>query len=206
MGTVKPSPLNDSASRHEVSTRHPVPIIGTHFLNVSYRGKIPCCCYKGARMKRFRLLALFIILAYIPALSGIFVETGPWYEALKKPPFQPPAWIFGPVWSVLYLLIGLAGYSAWTGLAPDKRKGPFILYGLQLILNGLWSWIFFGLHELGWACLDIFALWLVIFVNMVAFFMIRASAGALLLPYFLWVTFAMMLNHIIWLMNRLPAA
>ena len=153
-------------------------------------------------MKNIPLLILFIALGFLPSLSGLLVEPGEWYEALKKPPFQPPSWFFGPVSAVLYLLVGLAGYFAWTGLEPGKRTFPFILFGLQWVLSGLWSWIFFGMHELGWASGNLLALWLLIFVNMVAFFLIRALAGALLLPYFLWVTFAMMLNHIIWLMNR----
>jgi tryptophan-rich sensory protein len=158
--------------------------------------------YTPSPMKNIPLLILFLVLGFLPALSGLLLEPGEWYEALRKPPFQPPSWIFGPVWAVLHLLVGLAGYFAWTGLEPGKRTFPFILFGLQWVLSGLWPWIFFGMHELGWACGDLFALWLLIFVNMVAFFMIRAVAGALLLPGFLWVTFAMMLNHIIWLMNR----
>jgi len=144
---------------------------------------------------------VFMLLAFLPALSGVFVQTGDWYVALQKPPLNPPGWLFGPVWTLLYALIGLAGFLAWRAIPPMCRVVPFAVFGLQLVLNGLWTFLFFGLHRPAWALLDLMGLWALILINIGLFHRERPVAGYLLVPYFLWVSFAGYLNAALWWLN-----
>lgn len=139
-------------------------------------------------------LFVFILLGFSPALSGIFFVPGEWYQGLIKPQWTPPAWLFPPVWTLLYLTIGIAGYLAWQRSEPQSRRWPFTFYGLQLVLNGLWSWIFFGLHKPGLALAELTALWIAIVGTIAGFYRLHRVAAALLIPYLLWVTFAGVLN------------
>ena len=153
-------------------------------------------------MKKTWTLLLFIVIAFLPSLSAVFVETGGWYAAvLDKPSWNPPDWIFGPVWTALYLMIGLAGYFAWTRGGRENRRAVFTVYGAQLLVNGLWSWLFFGLHRIGWAMGDLVLLWILILLCIVTFRQRSCLAGWLLIPYFLWVSFAGILNAAIMLLN-----
>jgi len=152
-------------------------------------------------MKRFARAVVFIAVAYLPALFGAQFLPGPWYEALRKPAWTPPGWIFGPVWTLLYLMIGIAGFLAWEKGGPGGRFRPFAIYGLQLLANALWSWLFFGLHRPGLALTDLVLLWLLLLVN-IALFAGRSKAAAwLLAPYLGWITFAGALNLAVFRLN-----
>jgi benzodiazapine receptor len=152
-------------------------------------------------MKKAGMLLLFICIAFLPSLGAVFVQTGGWYAALNKPAWNPPSWVFGPVWTALYLMIGLAGYFAWTRGGRETRRAAFAVYGAQLVLNAQWTPLFFGLHRIGWALADLILLWLAVLFCIGLFSRRSRLAAGLLMPYFLWVSFAGALNAAIWLMN-----
>ncbi len=133
-------------------------------------------------------------------IAGRF-RPGQWYLELTKPSFTPPGWIFAPVWTALYILMGLAAWLIWrqAGLAAAI---PLAVFLIQLILNGLWSYIFFGRHAIGAAFAEIIILWLFILLTMILFWKRSPLAGAFILPYLLWVSFASILNYSIWRLNR----
>jgi tryptophan-rich sensory protein len=152
--------------------------------------------------KRAGLAALFIVIAFLPSLSAVFVKTDGWYAmVLDKPSWNPPGWIFGPVWTTLYFLIGLAGYFAWTRGRREDRRAVFTVYGAQLILNALWTPLFFGLHRIEWALADLVLLWFMILLNIALFSRQSRLAAWLLIPYLLWVSFAGALNTVLMVMN-----
>jgi translocator protein len=130
-----------------------------------------------------------------------------WYAGLKKPRFTPPNWAFGPVWTTLYILMGISVFFVWQkGLATNGAQLAFILFWFQLAINALWSVIFFGMKSKGGGVVTIIALWLLIQVTMVASFRVSAWAGSLLVPYILWVSIASYLNISIWILNRAAPA
>lgn len=118
-----------------------------------------------------------------------------WYATLNKPVFSPPNWVFGPVWTILYFLMGISLYLVW-----QKKKVPAVFW-VQLALNALWSIIFFGLKNPVLAMLDIAALWIAIYLTIKSFYPISKIAAYLLLPYLIWVTFASILNLSIVILN-----
>ena len=131
-----------------------------------------------------------------------------WYAGLVKPALNPPAWVFGPAWTTLYALMGIAAFLIWSsyakaseGQAKRQIKIALGVFGIQLFLNAIWSIIFFGLHSPGWALVDIVLLWLAIVWTMVVFYKISRPAAYLLVPYLLWVSFASYLNYAIWVLN-----
>lgn len=125
-----------------------------------------------------------------------------WYAGLVKPALNPPSWIFGPVWTTLYALMGVAFFLVWKkGLERKEVKTAFAIFGSQLVLNTFWSIIFFGLHNPFWAFIEIIVLWLAILAATFAFYKISRLAAYLLLPYILWVSFAAYLNYSIWMLN-----
>jgi translocator protein len=144
------------------------------------------------------LAACFAVstLGALSTASG--VDT--WYPTLAKPPFNPPAWVFGPVWTTLYVMIAVAGWRVWRRVGFSDRRA-FALYGLQLALNLMWSVVFFGLREIGAAFLELVLLWAAIAANAAAFRKHDRIAGLLLLPYLAWVSFAGVLNAAIWMLN-----
>ena len=155
-------------------------------------------------MRRRTLPGLFGWLAasYAAALIGSRFEPDAWYEQLVKPAWTPPGWLFGPVWTVLYGLMGVAAWLVWKrrGFAgAPNALGAFIV---QLALNAAWSWLFFGLRRPGLALLDILLLWAAIAITALLFWRHRGLAAALLVPYLLWVSFAACLNFEIWRLNR----
>ena len=152
-------------------------------------------------MKKFFPLLLFILLAFLPGIFGSFFSPGEWYGNLLKPSFTPPGWLFGPVWTLLYIMIGIAGYFVWTVKDHSLQKSAFIIYAIQLFFNGIWSWIFFGLHKIDLALLVILILWIFIIFNIFYFYKIKKLSGYLLIPYLLWVSFASILNASIWSLN-----
>ena len=125
-----------------------------------------------------------------------------WYTTLQKPSFNPPSWLFGPVWTVLYLLMGIAAYLVWAkGWTVPGVKTALFVFALQLVLNSLWSILFFGVRQPGWAFMEIVVLWAAIVVTIVLFWKISRTAAFLLVPYILWVSFAAVLNYSLWRLN-----
>jgi tryptophan-rich sensory protein len=144
---------------------------------------------------------VFLLLCFAVAGFGTLFKPDVWYAALTKPDWMPPDWLFGPVWTVLYVLIASAGWLVWRTAGWQGATRAFALYALQLLLNGFWSWFFFSLHRPGLAFIDIVALWLAIVGNLFAFYAVRPVAGWLLVPYLVWVSFATALNFAIWRLN-----
>ena len=128
-------------------------------------------------------------------------EIGTWYRALVKPAWNPPDAVFGPVWMTLYLLMAIAAWLIWRPAGFAAARVPLVLFALQLVLNGAWSWIFFRLHQMGWAVVEIGVLWVMIFATTVVFFKNNKLAGSLMVPYLVWVGFASVLNFTIWRLN-----
>jgi translocator protein len=141
----------------------------------------------------------WLALCFGAAAVGARFRPGPWYAALRKPAWNPPNWIFAPVWTVLYALMATAVWLVWrqAGVAP-----ALALFLGQLALNAAWTWLFFGLRRPGLALAEIAALWLALVATALAFGAIRPLAGLLLLPYLAWVTFAGALNAALWRRNR----
>jgi benzodiazapine receptor len=126
-----------------------------------------------------------------------------WYAGLKKPAFTPPNSVFGPIWITLYLLMGVAVFIVWReGLDQEGVTIAFTVFWVQLVLNVLWSVIFFGLKSLLGGMVMIFLLWIAILVNIIMFFGVSPIAGGLLIPYIIWVSIAANLNVRIWILNR----
>jgi len=154
---------------------------------------------------QWRALAMSLLLVTaVGALGAIAsLDAREFYASLVKPGWAPPAEIFGPVWTLLYLCIGFAAWIVWRargGIA--HASDAFLLYGLQLVLNALWSWIFFRWHGGALALVDTCALWLTVLATLVHFWRIRRSAGLLILPYLLWVSFATALTASVWHLNH----
>jgi translocator protein len=150
-------------------------------------------------------LGLFLLLAFAAAAMGglataTSVET--WYPTLQKPSWNPPSWIFSPVWTLLYILMAVATWRAWrVGDALAARRTAS-LYSAQLTLNALWSILFFGMRRPDIALAEIIVLWAVLIVILVRFWSLDRIAAALWLPYVAWVSFAAILNGTIWSLNR----
>jgi tryptophan-rich sensory protein len=123
-----------------------------------------------------------------------------WYPALRKPFFTPPNWLFFPVWTTLFVLMGIAFYLVWQRNFAGHRVVLY-LYCLQLVANVMWSWFFFGLRRPEWALVDILVLWVLILACIVSFYRISHLAGYLLLPYLGWVSLASFLNYFIVRLN-----
>jgi translocator protein len=146
-------------------------------------------------------LGAWLVVCYgVAAVAGQFTP-GAWYEQLAMPDWTPPDWLFGPVWTVLYGLMAVAAWMIWQQKGLSGASFALGLFGFQLALNLAWSWLFFGLQEIGLALADIVALWAAILLTIVAFWRENRVAGGLLMPYLLWVTFAAALNFEIWRLN-----
>lgn len=151
----------------------------------------------------FVALAVFLTACFAVAALGSLAtspEIPGWYAGLKKPSWTPPNWLFGPVWTALYICMAVAGWMVW------KRVGwqavAMTLFAIQLALNLAWSYIFFRYHNTGWAFVEIVLLWLAIAATAVKFAGVSQIAAALLVPYLLWVSYAAALNLAIWRLNR----
>lgn len=152
-----------------------------------------------------KLIIAVAIPLTVGGLSGFATSQGvaSWYPTLTKPSFNPPSWVFGPVWTALYIMMGVAAYLVWRqGLAAPGVKLALIAFAVQLALNGLWSILFFGMQSLGWAFAEIIVLWLALLAAVVLFWRVAQVAGWLLIPYLAWVSFAAVLNGSIWMLNR----
>ena len=159
---------------------------------------------------KFNDILKLIVAIGISELAGVvgsvftFSAIPNWYAGLAKPVLNPPSWIFGPVWTTLYLLMGIAAFLVWNkGWERKDVRKALALFLLQLVLNAAWTIIFFGLHSPFWAFMDISAMWLAMIWTMALFYRISKPAMWLLLPYILWVSFAGVLNFAIWNLNYL---
>ena len=144
-----------------------------------------------------------VVIGYLSSrVTRVSIVT--WYPTLVKPVFNPPNWIFAPVWSLLYVMIGVAGGRVWNRIEFDKEnvKSAFKLFFAQLALNALWSYLFFGLHNPLLALIEIILLLIMIFETYTKFKKIDKVASILLIPYLAWVSFATILNASIWWLNR----
>jgi benzodiazapine receptor len=146
-------------------------------------------------------LAGWLVLCFGVAAFGAQFLPGEWYAGLKKPSWNPPSWVFGPVWTALYTLMAVAAWLVWKRGGFNVMRLPLGLFLLQLLFNALWSWLFFGRHECAVALGDILLLWLSLLATTVAFWKVNATAGWLLVPYLLWVGFAAGLNFALWRLN-----
>jgi tryptophan-rich sensory protein len=150
-------------------------------------------------MKRFGPLTLFLLLVVGGGVAiGFLTAPGEWYAGLAKPPFNPPNWVFAPVWTVLYVLIAVAG---WRTFERDRSSWPMKLWWAQLVLNFLWSPVFFAAHRIGLALLVILLLLAAILAFLVMSWRQSRVAAWLFAPYAAWVAFAAVLNGSIWLLN-----
>lgn len=150
-----------------------------------------------------KLVASIILCQLAGFLGSLFTTSAipTWYATLRKPFFTPPNWIFSPVWISLFLLMGISLFFVWRKTDHPKFKIAFIFFFIQLILNVLWSVAFFGLKSPLLGLIDIFLLWIAILFTIVNFLKVSKMAGFLLLPYFLWVSFATLLNFSLWILN-----
>ena len=155
----------------------------------------------------FKLVIAIALPLVVGGLSGFATSGGvaTWYPTLVKPPFNPPAWVFGPVWTLLYIMMGAAAFLVWRHEpATAEVRLALVAFIVQLALNGLWSILFFGLQAPGWALVEIVLLWLAIGATLVLFWSVVPAAGLLLIPYLAWVSFATVLNASLWWLNRIP--
>ena len=157
------------------------------------------------KIKNPKLLFISIFISQLAGFIGAFFTTPAipgWYAQLAKPSFNPPSWVFGPVWTTLYTLMGISLYLVWSkGYQKKKIKEPVQLFFIHLIFNSLWSIVFFGLQNLGMAFVIIIVLWTMIACLIRKFWKINKTASYLLIPYLAWVSFASLLNFSIWLLN-----
>jgi tryptophan-rich sensory protein len=153
----------------------------------------------------WKLVVSIIACLAAGAIGSIFTwEAIPtWYATLEKPAFNPPNWLFAPVWTLLYLLMGIAAFLVWRrGLENRQVRIALIVFLVQLVLNALWSVVFFGLESPLYGVVVIAVLWVAILFTVLKFYRISLAASVLMWPYLLWVTFAAVLNVSIWLLNR----
>lgn len=153
----------------------------------------------------FKLIIAVLVSESAGIVGSLFTtqSISTWYTTLAKPALNPPAWVFAPVWTTLYFLMGIAAFLVWQkGLKKKEVKTALLIFLGQLILNGLWTIIFFGLHRTFFALIDIILLWCAILASIITFSKLSRPAAYLLVPYLLWVTFATYLNAALWILNR----
>lgn len=151
------------------------------------------------------LIASILISQLAGVIGSVFTASSvkTWYRTLDKPPFNPPGWVFGPVWTALYTLMGVAAWLVWRkGWVTPGVRAALGVFAVQLVLNGLWSYLFFGLRSPFAAFVELVILWAAIALTVILFFRVSGAAGWLLIPYIAWVSFAGVLNFSIWRLNR----
>ena len=156
------------------------------------------------RIDTMKLVLSIVLPQLVGILSGLASVSGTreWYSTLVKPSFTPPSWVFGPAWTLLYFMMGISLYLVWRkNLSQTGVKVALVFFLIQLGLNAIWSPLFFGMHAPGLALIDILLLWCAIAVTIYLFFGQSKTAGALLLPYWAWVSFAALLNYSFWRLN-----
>ncbi|MFH0869632.1 MAG: TspO/MBR family protein [archaeon] len=149
--------------------------------------------------KEVKLIISVVVCLLAGAVGSLFTTPAipVWYASLAKPVFNPPSWLFGPVWTLLFIMMGIAFYLVWR----KEEGGAMKAFMAQLVLNVIWSVIFFGFRNPSWALVEIIVLWVMILVTMMKFFKVDRKAGYLLVPYLLWVSFATILNVAIVVLN-----
>lgn len=158
----------------------------------------------GQRLPASVSLIAWLAIAYVPALVGglLMGQTDwQWYAELAKPTWNPPSWVFGPVWTILYATMGLAGWMVWRQPPTRARSAGLTAFGVQWVLNAAWTGLFFTLQRPDLAFYEIAVLWIALGMTVLLFAAVRKAAAVLLLPYFAWVSFATALNFTIWRMN-----
>jgi tryptophan-rich sensory protein len=157
---------------------------------------------RSSRSQALGLVGWLVVVFIAAGIGAIASASAPSsYGGLARPDWAPPASVFGPVWTMLYALMGIAAWLVWrAGPTPASRRA-LLFFAAQLALNALWSWLFFAWHRGGLAFLDIVVLWLLIVLTLVAFWRVKPLAGALLLPYLVWVSYAAALNFAVWRLN-----
>jgi len=151
-----------------------------------------------------KLLASVLICQAAGFIGSVFTNQSiqTWYPTLKKPAFNPPNWLFAPVWITLFLLMGIALFLVWrAGIQNHAVKNALIVFAVQLILNMSWSFLFFGLRSPVLGLIDIILLWIFILITIFSFSLVSSVSSILLLPYLLWVSFAAVLNFFLWRLN-----
>jgi benzodiazapine receptor len=147
-------------------------------------------------------IAWLVICFVVAGLgSAASVQAGSFYIELVRPDWAPPPYIFGPVWTALYAIMSIAAWLVWRVNGFHSARTALALFLVQLVLNALWSWLFFAWHFGALAFADILVLWVLIVATLISFWRIRPLAGALLIPYLLWVSFASALNYSVWQLN-----
>jgi translocator protein len=157
----------------------------------------------NSRIKILPLIVSILLPLVIGGLSGIVTSANipTWYASINKPWFNPPNWIFGPVWTTLYILMGIASYIIYTSEISYHRMRSLLFYTIQLCLNFAWSFIFFGLKNPGIALIEIIFMWIFIYLTILQFGKISSIASWLMVPYITWVSFASILNFYIYILN-----
>ena len=153
------------------------------------------------RTRKWVGLAVWLAVTFTASFVGSRFTPGTWYDGLTKPAWNPPSWVFAPVWTLLYVLMAVAAWTVWRRAGFRGAPLALGLYILQLVLNGAWSWLFFGAEEPLLALVDLVALFLVVAVTTVLFWRAERRAGILLLPYLAWLAYAGSLNAAIWHLN-----
>jgi benzodiazapine receptor len=159
---------------------------------------------KNTLIATSKLITSIVICQLAGVIGSIFTTPAisTWYAALKKPVFTPPNWVFSPAWITLFVLMGISAFLVWNkGLSDQRVKIALSIFVAQLILNALWSAMFFGLRSPLAGLIEIAVLWIAILLSILYFFKVSEIAGILLLPYILWVSFAAILNFSIWRLN-----
>ncbi len=151
--------------------------------------------------RKWPAFVAWIAFALAASLTGALISTGAWYANLNKPTWNPPGWLFGPVWTTLYITMGVAAWLVWCEGGWTAQRRPLGMFVVQWVFNVLWTPLFFGIHRPDLAFVEILFLWLSIFGTMQLFWRVRPAAGLLLVPYLAWVSFASFLNYTIWQLN-----
>ena len=156
------------------------------------------------KIQIFKLLASLTLPLGLGTIAGLYTAGAVpvWYETLNKPSFNPPNWVFGPVWTTLYILLGISLFLIWKQRAGKERNLAIFVFLLQQLLNFGWSFIFFYFNMIGFALIEIIFLWISIVSMLVLFYKIKPVAAYINIPYLIWVTFATMLNAAYYLLNR----
>ena len=146
-------------------------------------------------------LVVWLVFCCSASATAVFVSTGGWYGSLRKPLWNPPAWVFAPAWAFLYVTMAIAAWLVWREGGWKAQRRALGLFLLQWLLNGFWTPLFFGWRQYGFAFAEIITLWLALAATLILFWRVKWTAGALLAPYLAWVPFAAALNFAIWRLN-----
>ncbi|HRK18129.1 MAG TPA: tryptophan-rich sensory protein [Hyphomicrobiaceae bacterium] len=149
-------------------------------------------------MQRYLSLIAFAAIVFAMATTGALFRPGAWYQSLAKPSWTPPNWLFGPVWMLLYIMIAIAGWRVWLA---GGMSAAIVVWGINIIANGLWSYLMFGINRIDLAFYDIVVLWLTIAAFIVLAWPLDRTAALLFVPYLIWVSYASALNLTIWRIN-----